>query len=162
MTVLRSAFADGRERFGFRLVHYAVQPDHLHLIVEARGKKSLSSGARGLAIRVAMRLNSALGRAGKVFAERYHAVALGSPRQVRRALAYVLLQARRHAEKRRSGMTTKLDPCSSAPSFDGWADASPRPGPWDETIVAPRTWLLSTGWRRHGRIRRAEIPGTDR
>ncbi|HEY4119066.1 MAG TPA: hypothetical protein VGM56_14470 [Byssovorax sp.] len=59
-------------------------------------------------------------------------------------------------------MITRLDPCSSAPAFDGWADAEPRAGPWDETIVAPRTWLLSTGWRRHGRIRRAEVPGAAR
>ena len=159
MAVLRRAFSGGRERFGFRLVHYAVQLDHLHFIVEARDKKSLSSGARGLAIRVAMRLNAALGRVGKVFAERYHAVALGSPRQVRHALAYVLLQARRHAAKRHMGVTTELDACSSAFTFDGWADASPRAGPWDETTVAPRTWLLSTGWRRHGRIRRVETPG---
>ena len=162
MSVLRRAFVSGRERFGFRLVHYAVQPDHLHFIVEARGKKSLSSGARGLAIRVAIRLNAALGRVGKVFAERYHAVALGSPRQVRHALAYVLLQARRHAAKRRVGVTTELDACSSALVFDGWADASPRAGPWDETTVAARTWLLSTGWRKYGRIHRAEVPGAAR
>ena len=162
MSVLRRAFASGRERFGFRLVHYAVQPDHLHLIVEAKGKESLSRGARGLAIRIAMRLNAALGRCGRMFAERYHAVALGSPRQVRRALAYVLLQQRRHAAKRRVGMSTELDLCSSGPTFDGWADASPRAGPWDETVVSPRTWLLSTGWRRHGRIGRAEVPGDGR
>jgi hypothetical protein len=85
---------------------------------------------------------------------------LRSPRQD--AIAYVLLQARRHVAKRRSGMITRLDPCSSAPAFDGWADAEPRAGPWDETIVAPRTWLPSTGWRRHGRIRRAEVPGAAR
>ncbi|HEY4116389.1 MAG TPA: transposase [Byssovorax sp.] len=159
MKVIRQAFAAGKERFGFRLVQYAVQPDHLHLIVEAAGKRSLSSGARGLAIRVAMRLNRLLGRSGKVFAERYHAVALGSPRQVRRALAYVLLQERRHAAKRRSEMITELDPCSSALTFEGWADASPRAGPWDATVAGARTWLLSTGWRRYGRIRRAEVPG---
>jgi REP element-mobilizing transposase RayT len=159
MKVIRHAFAEGKERFGFRLVQYAVQPDHLHLIVEAAGKKSLSSGARGLAIRVAMRLNRLLGRAGKVFAERYHAVALGSPKQVRNALAYVLLQERRHAAKRRSGLTTELDACSSAFTFDGWADASPRAGPWDETVAEARSWLLSKGWRRYGRIRRAEVPG---
>jgi hypothetical protein len=103
-------------------------------------------------------LNRLLGRSGKVFAERYHAVALGSPKQVH-ALAYVLLQERRHAAKRRSGVTTELDACSSALTFDGWADASPRAGPWDATVTDARTWLLSTGWRRHGLIRRAEVPG---
>src|SRR5262249_36142209 len=33
--VMRAAFRGGKERFGFRLVQYAVQSNHLHLIVEA-------------------------------------------------------------------------------------------------------------------------------
>ena len=119
----------------------------------------LSSGARGLAIRMAMRLNAMLGRRGRVFADRYHAVSLGSPRQVRRTIAYVLLQARRHAAKRRVGMTTALDVCSSAPAFDGFKNASPRAGPWSDTVVEARSWLLSTGWRRHGAIDPREVPG---
>src|SRR5262245_6221987 len=32
---LRAAFSAGCDRFGFRLVHYAVLNDHLHLLVEA-------------------------------------------------------------------------------------------------------------------------------
>jgi len=97
MTVLRAAFARGRRRPGFRLVQYAVQPDHLHFLVEAEDKKGLSEGVRGLCVRIARHLNAELGRAGKVFAERYHARALTSPREVRSVLAYVLLQERRHA-----------------------------------------------------------------
>jgi REP-associated tyrosine transposase len=168
MTVLRAAFARGRERFGFRLVQYAVQPDHLHLIVEASQKKALSEGARGLCVRIARHLNAELGRAGKVFAERYHARALATPREVRRALAYVLLQERRHAVKRRVGMTTSLDACSSAPCFDGFSRSSPRWGPegTDEaakaaraTVVPAKTWLLTVGWRRHGLVDPAEVPG---
>ena len=157
--VMRAAFRGGKERFGFRLVHYAVQPNHLHLIVEARNKRALSSGARGLAIRIAMRLNHLLGRKGRVFAERYHAVPLGSPRQVRRALAYVLLQERRHAAGRQRALTTRLDRCSSAPGFDGFNNVAARAGPWSETVVEAGTWLLATGWRRHGTIDPREVPG---
>ena len=168
MAVLRAAFARGRERFGFRLVQYAVQPDHLHFIVEAADKKALSEGARGLCVRVARRLNALLGRRGRVFAERYHARALKTPREVRHVLAYVLLQERRHAAKRRSGMTTSLDACSSAPCFDGFSRTSPRWGPdgLDElarevmkTVARATSWLLTTGWRRYGLIDPAEVPG---
>ena len=157
--VMRAAFSGGKERFGFRLVQYAVQPNHLHLIVEAKDKRALSSGARGLAIRIAMRLNHLLRRNGKVFTERYHAVALGSPRQVRRALAYVLLQERRHAAGRKRPLTTSLDRCSSAPGFDGFKNVAPRAGPWSDTVVEAGTWLLATGWRRHGIIDPREVPG---
>jgi putative transposase len=161
MHVLRRAFREGRERGGFRLVQYAVQPDHLHLIVEASDKKALSSGMRGLSIRIARQLNGTLGRRGQVFADRYHARQLKTPREVRNALAYVLLQAHRHAAKGRGGMATPVvDPCSSAPLFDGFTgERRPRAGPWDATVVAARTWLLTTGWRRHGKIDPWEIPG---
>jgi REP element-mobilizing transposase RayT len=155
---MRAAFSRGKDRFGFRLVHYAVQPNHLHLIVEAKDKRALSSGARGLAIRIAMRLNHVLRRKGKVFTERYHAMPLTSPRQVRRALAYVLLQERRHTAARRQAMTTTLDRCSSAPGFDGFKNVAPRAGPWTDTVVEADTWLLTTGWRRHGAIDPREVP----
>ncbi len=162
MHVLRRAFREGRERFGFRLVQYAVQPDHLHLIVEASDKKALSSGIRGLSIRIARQLNGTLGRRGRVFADRYHSRQLKTPREVRNALAYVLLQAHRHAAKARGGMaaTPVIDPCSSAPLFDGFTgDRRSRAGPWEGTVVAPGMWLLRVGWRRHGAIDPREIPG---
>jgi hypothetical protein len=159
---MRRAFAAGKERFGFRLVQYAVQPNHLHLVVEASNRRALSSGARGLAIRIARKLNRLLGRGGKVFADRYHAVALSSPRQVKRALAYVLLQERRHSAQRGRSMPVALDPCSSAPAFDGFAGIAPRAGPWDATVVEPKVWLLTTGWRAHGLIDARAIPGQRR
>src|SRR5688572_8568872 len=40
-TALRAAFAKGRDRFGFRLCHYAVLNDHLHLICEATEQTAL-------------------------------------------------------------------------------------------------------------------------
>ena len=83
------AFEKGRERAGrlesgmFRLVHYTMQDDHLHLICEAQDRLSLSRGMQGLTIRVARALNRAWARAGKVFADRYHDRILRSPREVR-------------------------------------------------------------------------------
>ncbi|HEY4157661.1 MAG TPA: hypothetical protein VGM29_06170, partial [Polyangiaceae bacterium] len=36
-----------RARLGFRVVHFSVQHDHLHLIVEASSKRALSRGMQG-------------------------------------------------------------------------------------------------------------------
>jgi REP element-mobilizing transposase RayT len=161
MHVLRRAFREGRVRGGFRLVHYAVQPDHLHLIVEASDKAALSSGMQGLSIRIARQLNGMLGRRGRVIADRYHARQLRTPRETRNALAYVLLQAHRHAAKRTVAMSTPvIDPCSSAPLFDGFAGGRrPRAGPWDQTVVPAEMWLLKVGWKRYGKIDPTEVPG---
>ena len=41
---LRAAFAAGGNRAGFRLVHYSVQRNHLHMIVESTNARSLSRG----------------------------------------------------------------------------------------------------------------------
>src|SRR5262245_4211498 len=82
MRVLRAAFRTAKERFGLRLVHYAVQGNHLHLVVEAEEARALSRAMQGLGVRIARGLNRELGRRGRVLADRYHARALETPREV--------------------------------------------------------------------------------
>jgi len=65
----------------FRILHYSAQDDHLHLIVEAADARTLSSGVRGLTIRVARAVNRALGRRGPVWSGRHHARPLTTPRE---------------------------------------------------------------------------------
>jgi REP element-mobilizing transposase RayT len=165
MRAIRAALAIAKERFGLRIVEYSVQGNHLHMLIEAKGSAELARGMRGLTIRIARRVNGAVGRSGRVFAERYHARALGSPREVQRCLRYVLLNHRRHAAQTSLRLLDlPFDRCSSAPAFDGWKPGSPSPPDrWrDEaaaTVVAPRTWLLAKGWRRHGLLRPDDLPG---
>src|SRR5688572_26843606 len=152
---LRAAFGKGRDRFGFRLCHYAVLNDHLHLICEAADLVALRRGLQGLAIRIARALNRLWRRKGKVFADRYHSRALPTPREVRNALAYVLGNARHHAaEGRMVRVAQAIDTFTSAPWFDGFRERVTVRGL--DSIVRPladaRTWLLDTGWRRHGLI----------
>ena len=131
-------------RGGFRLLHFSVQRDHVHLLVEAEGPTALRCGLQGLAIRVAKAINRTLGRRGKVWADRYHARALRTPREVRNALVYVLQNVRKHLRGFRG-----LDPRSSAPWFTGWRTAAVTPSGLSP-VVAGRTWLASIGRRRHG------------
>ena len=86
-----------RRQTSFRITHFSIQSNHVHLVVEAGGKLSLSRGLRGLGIWLARRVNERLGRRGRVLADRYHARMLPTPREVHRALRYVLLNARKHA-----------------------------------------------------------------
>src|SRR4051812_32104663 len=57
----------------FRVLHFSVQRDHVHLVVEADDKESLWRGTTGLEVRVARRLNSMLGKKGRFWGDRYHA-----------------------------------------------------------------------------------------
>jgi len=134
-----------RERLGCRLVHFSVQRDHLHLVVEAADPRSLSRAMQGLAVRIARRVNRMMKRRGKVFADRFHERVLRTPRQVRNALQYVLGNARKHGVQPRG---CRFDPCSSAAAFEGWSIAAALdPSP---VVSAPRTWLLACGWKRAG------------
>jgi len=155
--VLRLAFAVGHERSGFRLVHYSAQSTHMHMIVEAKDRSSLSRGLQALQVRIARSLNRVWKRTGSVFADRYFARILRSPRQVRNALCYVLNNARKHGLKLPADMP---DPFTSGDSFDGWRERfADEPEDCSAGLVArARTWLLRTGWRRHGLISLAASP----
>src|SRR4029450_310295 len=102
-------------RGGFRVLQFSVQGDHVHLLLEADSPKGFDRGVRGLAVRVAKAVNHVLERHGRVWADRYHARLLRTPREVRNALIYVLNNFRRHVARARG-----MDPCSWAGSFDGW------------------------------------------
>jgi REP element-mobilizing transposase RayT len=155
---LRHAFVAGKcSALGFRLVHFSVQGNHLHLICEATNQLALTRGMQGLAVRIARRLNKKLGRSGRVFAQRYHERILRTPTEVRRAIAYVLNNFRHHSRDRLTN--DWVDPLSSAPYFDGWR-WSPRRWklPDDRPTRPAETWLLTTGWRRMGLVAPDEIP----
>jgi REP element-mobilizing transposase RayT len=154
---VRSALADARDRFGFRLVHFSVQRDHLHLLAEANDRHALSRGMQGLAIRVAKAVNRRLRRHGTVFGDRYHAHALRTPRETRSALRYVLSNVRKHGRSASQLPAGFIDGCSSAAWFDGWnrphelCFGGPRtPSGAEPPVIAPRTWLLCVGWLRAG------------
>src|SRR6185369_3488108 len=94
-STMRAAFALASKKH-FRLLHFSVQNDHVHLVVEADRLSALQRGIQGLTIRVAKAINRVLGRRGRVWGDRYHARALATPREVRNALVYVLANWRKH------------------------------------------------------------------
>ena len=147
---LLEPFQAGCNRFGFRLIHYVVIGNHMHFIVEASDRTSLTRGLQGLLVRIARGLNRLWHRRGKVFADRYHDHILRTPTEVRNALGYVLRNARKHGLRLRA----LLDPYSSSRWFDGWRDRSAGHQSLDRAspITAAKTWLLRIGWRKGGLI----------
>ncbi|HET9625581.1 MAG TPA: transposase [Kofleriaceae bacterium] len=86
-------------RADFRIVELSIQRAHMHLIVEAGDKTALAKSLQGFQVSAARYINAALaGRRGAVFPDRYHAVMITTPRQMRHTLAYVLGNWRKHRE----------------------------------------------------------------
>jgi putative transposase len=129
-SVLQQAFRDAAMRLGTRIVHYSIQGNHLHLIVEAEDAQALSRGIQGLAIRIARRLNARLGRRGAVFADRFHSRVLESRREVANAVRYVLGNYRHHGREHLPSRF--VDPLATSS---------------DSPLTAPKLWLLRVGWR---------------
>ena len=159
---LERSFAAACDRGDFRLVHYALQTTHAHLLVEATDAPALARDMMALGARIARALNRTYGRRGAVLAERFHARVLRTPREVRNAIAYVLLNARRHARRLWTGL--RVDPASSGRWFDGWRRKPLTESPTIDAapVTQPLTWLLAIGWRRHGLVDPEEVPGRRR
>lgn len=149
------------ERGEFRVAHYSIQRDHVHLIVEAAGKQALGRGMKSVAARLARAINRLWHRSGPALLGRYHVRALRTPKEVRNAIAYVLLNARKHWRQRfGQAPPVRIDEASSGYWFGGWKPGiQPSVLPDPPAVASPRTWLLRLGWRRHGLIDPAEVPG---
>ena len=91
-----------------------VLPDHDGPLPDPRSPWQ-PGGVHGLAIRLALAVNRALGRKGQVVGDRYHARALTTPRVMRTSMVYVLLNFRKHLRA-----PACIDPRSSGAHFWGW------------------------------------------
>ena len=90
---------------------------------------------------MARALNKVMHRKGAVFADRYHARLLASPREARYAVGYVLQNWRVHALREGRPVPSGVDPLSS----DAWREH------WPPLVAEAEWWLLRVGARRRER-----------
>lgn len=136
---IRAALSAVRRREGFRIAHFSVQHNHMHLVIEATDRRALSNGMRALLIRIARGLNGVMATRGRRFDDRYHEHLLKTPTEVRNALRYVL--GNRFVHLARWGVRTHdvtIDVFSSMAGTD--------------LVSPPEAWLLREGWTRAGPI----------
>jgi REP element-mobilizing transposase RayT len=150
-----------RGRYALRFVHFAVLVEHMHFISEAESRDAVARGMQAFSVRLAKRINRCFGRRGSVFASRYHVRGLKTPREVRFAIRYVLLNARHHEHE--NGITLPagwVDPRSSAATFDGWREPPSIHERFADFGTSPaQSWLLRVGWRKYGPIDLDDVPG---
>jgi putative transposase len=132
---LKHALARGCERFGYRLIHFSVQGNHIHMILEAPDVVALGRAMKGLEVRMARALNKVMSRKGAVFADRYHAHLLRSPRETLHAIRYVLDNWIVHAKRENQPPPRGVDPfCSDWPNDTG-----------PPLVAQPQWWMLCVG-----------------
>ena len=149
---------------GFRIVHFSIQSNHLHLLVEADNKQALSEGMRRFGIHAANAIHSSIGGyAGKVFRFRYNARQIKTASHARNAISYVLNNWRRHRRNLdcAGAMKATLDPYATGLSHPPWAQKFRVPDGYEPLPVSPpQTWLLKRGYKRYGEIDPWETPAS--
>jgi REP element-mobilizing transposase RayT len=164
-TLFAEVLRDQRRRAykdDFRVVHFSIQSNHLHLIIEAdseraaeKGYTAVRSGISGLKIAFAKRLNMMLHRKGNVWDDRYHRHDLKTPLETVRGVGYLFNNYAHHGEW--SYGDGVLDPFSTAWLYDGWDESKPHfifheSEHWKFPVSRAETWLLREGWKKHDRL----------
>ncbi len=103
LKLLKRAIVNARSH-GLRIVHFSLQSNHVHLIIECDNNAVLSRGMRSLTVTMAKGLKK-----GRVQLERYHLHVLRSMRETRNAVQYVLFNQQKHEK----GTSSKVDEYSS-------------------------------------------------
>jgi putative transposase len=130
LRAVETALRGGADRFGCRVVQLSIQGNHVHMLVEASDHESLSRAMKGLAVRLARRMNAMMGRRGQVVGERYHARELLTPTEVRNAMHYIRYNHQHHGLS-----TAPLDEYSSDGLLAG-------------VLPEAKLWLVTVGWQR--------------
>lgn len=142
--------------FGLSVLHYSLQKNHLHMIVEAPKTDALGRGMKSFGSRFAKAIRKIIGGNGRIFAGRFHAHVLKTPTEMRRALAYVLLNYSKHTK-----LIEHIDDYSSGYAFQHWRElighrvkgvmADQLRGryrsEWPE-LSPPQSWMARIGWQR--------------
>ncbi len=94
LRILKRAIFNSRRK-GLRIIHYSVQSNHIHFIIETDNKHTLESGMRSLTVTMARGLAK-----GRVQLQRYHLHVLKSVKETRNAVRYVVFNEQKHTGKK--------------------------------------------------------------
>jgi REP element-mobilizing transposase RayT len=154
----------GAKRFGLYVIHFSIQSNHIHLFAEAESNEALARGMQSLAGRFAKTIRfyahrGGAKRKGSVFKGRYFLRVLKTPKEVKNALEYVLLNFSKHLE-----VIEHLDRFSSGASFKQWkallgkrfanlikwqvVKLQDDSNNGNDFLSLPRSWLAREGWMK--------------
>lgn len=103
LKILKRAIINARSH-GLSVIHFSMQGNHLHFILEAKSNEILSRGMRSLTITFAKGINK-----GRIQIERYHLHVLKTVSETKNAIRYVLFNQQLHEK----GTYSKIDEYSS-------------------------------------------------
>lgn len=99
LKALHHAIFRGRLK-GLKIVHYTLEFNHVHLLVEASCNRVMHSGMQALGISLAKAINRFKSLKGSVYKHRYHYRQISSPRDLKNVLHYIFHNGIKHKRTR--------------------------------------------------------------
>ncbi len=96
LKILKRAIINARAQ-GLKIVHFSLQSNHVHLVVEAIDNETLTRGMRSLTVTFSKRIDR-----GRIQLERYHLHVLKTLRETKHAIHYVLFNEAKHKNLKRA------------------------------------------------------------
>jgi len=86
-----------RARFqGLKVLHYSLEYDHVHLLIEADNNHILGKGMQAFGVTMAKGINRLKRLKGAVYKHRYHFRQISSPRQLKSVMNYIFTNGMKH------------------------------------------------------------------
>ncbi len=86
---LRHWLFEAKKRYGLCILNYIVTSNHIHLLVQDRGKGEIARSMQLIAGRTAQEYNLRKSRKGAFWEDRYHATAVDSENYLSHCMAYI-------------------------------------------------------------------------
>jgi REP element-mobilizing transposase RayT len=95
LSILKRAIQNARKQ-GLRVIHFSLEYDHVHLLIEAENNTTLGKGMQAFGVTFSKAINRVRKTTGKVYKHRYHFKAITSPKQLKNVMSYIFKNGVKH------------------------------------------------------------------
>jgi REP element-mobilizing transposase RayT len=95
LIILKKAILNAR-RQGLKVIHFTLEYDHVHLLIEADNNNILGKGMKAFGVTLAKAVNRVKNSKGGVYKHRYHFRQISSARQLKNVLIYIFGNGVKH------------------------------------------------------------------
>lgn len=95
LSILKRAILNSR-KMGLRVIHFTLEYDHIHLLIEAENNHLLGKGMQSFGVTLSKAINKLKKTSGQVYRHRYHFRKITSARQLKNVMNYIFRNGLKH------------------------------------------------------------------
>ena len=95
LAILKRAIVNARKQ-GLKVIHYSLEYDHVHLLIEADNNLILGKGMKAFGVTFAKAINRLKKLKGEVYKHRYHFRRISSSKELKNVMNYIFTNGLKH------------------------------------------------------------------